>query len=95
MEAYCPERRAHRIAVDASPVVVEIAPQVCSINPVFELVDAPKALVGVKLADRSLRSDEYAWDGHTLWIGAEIIEPAELHLEFEGRPSEKQRSPEK
>ena len=104
LESYLPERRAHRIVVEASPVTIEIEKgtgPICrngpegashkwdlspfrSIHPVFELVGAPKALAGVKLGDRSLGPTEYAWDGQTLWLAAEIAEPTVLEIRFEG-----------
>ena len=82
IKSYISERRAYRLNVRANPVVITIKPNVRCVNPVFELMNAPKDLVRVELGDRRLRNDEYAWDGQTLWLGVDIDVPVQLLLEF-------------
>jgi len=48
----------------------------------FEIKDAPKALLAVRLGDRPLSADRYRWDGATLWLSANLDRPATLRLEF-------------
>ncbi len=81
-ESQVPQRRAHRIAVEANRVAIRIKPTARCVNPVFELADAPKAQLSVRLSDRPLRPDQYAWDGQTLWLNANIDEPTTLELQF-------------
>jgi hypothetical protein len=52
------------------------------VNPVFELSDTPRTLLSVTLAGRPLPRRQYAWDGHTLWLEADIAEPEQLQLKF-------------
>jgi hypothetical protein len=81
-EPYSPERRAIRLIVEGKTVTITIKPGAACVNPVFELLDAPKTLVRVRLADRLLEAKEYAWDGKTLWIEATVLRDTPLHLEF-------------
>ncbi|MFH1268478.1 MAG: hypothetical protein ABIK89_22375 [Planctomycetota bacterium] len=83
-EAYLPERRASRLRVESDRVRITIKPAVTCLNPVFELDGAPKVLSGIWLAGRRMASDEFAWDGQTLWLRADIDAPTELRLEFQG-----------
>ena len=61
---------------------------------VFVLGQAVRRLLMSTMADGPLRPEEYAWDGQTLWLSADIDRPAQLQLEFshstgkdrEGRP---------
>lgn len=68
--------------VEDTTITVTIKPAVACINPVFELLQAPKTLVRVRLADRLLEAKEYAWDGKTLWIKATVLRDTPLRLEF-------------
>ena len=81
-EAYAPERRALRLVVEDRSVTIMIRPAGWCVNPVFELRGVPKALLSVKLAGKALRREQYAWDGATLWINAELNRPTPLRLEF-------------
>ncbi|HPO15063.1 MAG TPA: hypothetical protein PLI09_16595 [Candidatus Hydrogenedentes bacterium] len=81
-DSYVVERRAYRLNVRENIVAITIHPKVCCVNPVFELVGAPKTLGSVTLAGRELRKEEYAWDGQILWLGVDIAEPTPLTLEF-------------
>jgi hypothetical protein len=81
-DSHVPQRRASRIAVEARTVSIRIKPAARCVNPVFELLAVPKALLSVKLANRPLGFDQYAWDGQTLWLNANIDEPAVLELRF-------------
>lgn len=82
INSYVPERRAYRVIVEHQNVTITIKPALRCVNPAFELLGAPNKLVRLKLANRQLRPEEYAWDGGTLWLRAEIDERAELRLEF-------------
>jgi hypothetical protein len=82
-DAYAQERRALRLVVDRPNVAIVIEPSVPCVNPAFELRGAPRGIHAVTLGDRLLNSDEYAWDGHTLWINATIAVKTELQLTFE------------
>jgi hypothetical protein len=68
--------------VESSTPVITLKPAVPYINPVFELVGAPKNLTSVALGTRSLKPTEYAWDGQTLWISANVDTTTALKLEF-------------
>lgn len=81
-EAYVPERRALRLAVEASDVSVTIRPGTPCVNPVFELTGAPRGAVTVSLEGRPLDAKHFAWDGRTLWLDATIADPTELRLGF-------------
>lgn len=83
-EHYMPERRAIRLKVEQKSVTIAIKPTTPCVNPVFELSDAPKTLVEVRLADRQLNADEYAWDGKTLWLHATVANAVSLQLKFAG-----------
>lgn len=79
---YVPERRATRLVVDQSLVSIRMKPEVRSINPVFELIDAPPKISRITLGDRELSKDEYAWDGRVLWVRAELDSPTLLLIAF-------------
>jgi hypothetical protein len=81
-QSHVPERRAHRIAVEANTVGIRIRPIARCVNPVFELADAPESPLSVKLSDHPLPRDHYAWDGRTLWLNANIDEPTTLELQL-------------
>ncbi len=81
-DSYVPERRAIRLVIEDETVAITINPTVRSVNPVFELIGAPGALAGLSLGDRALQPQEYAWDGKTLWLKANIDQPQVLRLQF-------------
>ena len=81
-ESYVPERRAIRLDVEDTTVVITLKPLTACVNPVFELIDSPKTLAGVWLADSSLDPKDYAWDGKTLWLNRTITKCVVLRLEF-------------
>lgn len=82
-EAYAPERRAIRLVVDWPAVAIALRPEKPCVDPVFELIGAPKKLRAVTLAGRALEANRYAWDGQTLWLGATVDQPSTLRLEFD------------
>ena len=84
-DSYLPERRAIRLIVEDQTVAITIKPATKCVNPVFELIGAPEELVSVTLAERPLKPMQYAWDGETLWLKADIDEPAQLQLKFRKR----------
>ena len=45
---------------------------------------APKTLTSVKLGDQTVDRKQYAWDGQTLWINANLSQTTTLRLEFAG-----------
>jgi hypothetical protein len=81
-QPYVPERRAMRLVVTERTVTIGLRPAVVCVNPVFELVQAPKSLRRVELDARPLAAKDYAWDGKTLWLAATIDRPASLRLVF-------------
>lgn len=83
VDPYVPERRAIRVVVEQSTVVISIQPGESCVNPVFELLEAPKELVDVQLDGRPVPAADYAWDGQTLWLNASLDRPAQLRLAFE------------
>ena len=70
--SYSPERRAIRLVVESPSIDIKLKPVAHTVNPVFELDQAPKNLLGVTLEGRPLTADDYAWDGATLWVKANI-----------------------
>ena len=62
-------------------------------NPVFELLNAPKRLAEVKLGEQVLDCKQYAWDGITLWLNVSFSQSTTLRLKFtepdEAKPSSK------
>jgi hypothetical protein len=81
-EPYSYESRALHLTVEKKRVTIKIKPDVPCLNPVFELQNAPKTLRKVKLGWKTLASDKYAWDGHTLWLNITINQPEKLKLIF-------------
>lgn len=81
-DSYAPERRALRLVVEDKTVTITVKPAVRCVNPVFELVGAPKTPIRVTLAGRPLEAGQYAWDGQVLWLNANIDGPTPLRLEF-------------
>jgi len=82
LDSHVPERRAIRLIVDGPTVSITLKPSVRCVNPVFELLKAPKALRSVTVAGRVLKPKEYAWDGQTLWLGLDLDTTTTLKLEF-------------
>jgi hypothetical protein len=83
LPSYSPERRALRLLVDSDSVEIDLKPLAVTLNPVFELENAPRQLTEVRIGDHLLTPDEYTWDGSTLWIQATIrAEGAKLSLNF-------------
>ena len=70
--SYSPERRAIRLVVESPSIDIKLKPVAYTVNPVFELDQAPKNLSGVTLDGKPLSVDAYAWDGATLWMKANI-----------------------
>jgi hypothetical protein len=81
-ESYEPARRAIRLLVDAPEIIVTLKPTVVCIDPVLELRMQQGDLLSVTLGTRRLNANEYAWDGHTPWLNADINRAEELHIEF-------------
>ncbi|MEW5976490.1 MAG: hypothetical protein AB1898_11875 [Acidobacteriota bacterium] len=81
-EAYSPERRAIRIKVEKNEVEVVFKPVFPCLNPVLELLNAPKELAEVRLEGRLLATKDYAWDGQTLWLNVRVESVTPLRLKF-------------
>lgn len=81
-ESYAPERRAVRLVVEDATAAIAIQPKARWINPVFELIGAPKNLDSVAIGDRSLPREDYAWDGETLWLNGDIDSPEAIEINF-------------
>jgi hypothetical protein len=82
IDSYVPQRRAIRLIVERKNVSISMTPSVRCVNPVFELLRAPKKLTRVQLTDRTLQPKEYAWDGQTLWLNGDVDAPTRLQLDF-------------
>jgi hypothetical protein len=83
-EPFASERRAMRLVVEKKDVTMTIKPSGRCVNPVFELTGAPKTVARVTLGSQTLEPKQYAWDGQTLWINADLGGPTTLRLEFDG-----------
>lgn len=81
-EIYAPERRAFCLTATDKNIAITIQPKTVCINPVFELKHTSGKLMTVKLGDKAIPHDRYAWDGKTLWLKAEINQPSVLELGF-------------
>jgi hypothetical protein len=83
--AYSQERRAIRLVVESSSIGITIKPAKHTMNPVFELDQAPPALTRVTLGGMPLAAEDYAWDGATLWVRASIDSAgAKIGVDFAG-----------
>jgi hypothetical protein len=81
-EFYAMERRAMSLIVENKIVSITIKPNGWCVNPVFELQNAPKRLQEVKIGNKTLASEKYAWDGYTLWLDLIIHQPEIIQLRF-------------
>ncbi len=81
-DGYISERRAIRLVVEDSSVLITIKPLAKCVNPVFELRGMTGDLAVVTLGRRALQPSEYAWDGRTLWLKADIENVEQLRLDF-------------
>lgn len=82
--AYSIERRSLRLVAQHSSITIKLKPQTRTVNPVFEIDQAPKRLVGVTLNGKALPSKAYAWDGAVLWIESMIgAEGATFEVRFQ------------
>lgn len=83
LPSYSPERRALKLLIHSDAVEISLKPAEVTVNPVFELEDAPPQLAEITLDGRSLTPNEYAWDGNALWIEAVIhAKGARIGLRF-------------
>lgn len=82
---YAQDRRALCLTLegDRKNVEIKIAPAGRCVSPVFELKGAPKTLTAVRLGDQTVDPKQYAWDGQTLWINANLSQPTTLRLDFD------------
>ena len=80
---YATERRAIRLQAEKKVVTIVLKPVSRCINPVIEISAAPGNLASIDLNGRVLGKQDYAWDGHTLWVNATIDLPSQLTLHFE------------
>lgn len=84
VESYNEARRALRMAVEDRDVRFTLTPKAVCINPVFELANAPRDLLGVSAGALQLGADDFAWDGHTLWLRATFRAPTTVRITFAG-----------
>ena len=82
LESTVLERRSIRLLVLDPKVQITVRPTVKCVNPVFELHGAPRVLRSIMLGGQVLKSNEFAWDGKTLWLNATIDQTETIHLEF-------------
>jgi hypothetical protein len=83
LDAYVPERRALRLAVEDREVAILLKPGPACVNPVFELEGAPGGTIHVALDGLRLEPGRFAWDGRTLWLEATMDRPTELRIGFD------------
>jgi hypothetical protein len=84
-QSYVPQRRALRLRVQDQDIAIKLRPASVCVNPVFELLGAPKGALTVTRDGVRISSEDHAWDGRTLWLDATIKEPTELRFAFSGR----------
>jgi hypothetical protein len=83
-EGYAPERRALRLVAEGPDIAIDLEPgAVPTVNPVFELEDAPGGPLRVRLDGRLVAPDRVRWDGRVLWLDATIPGAARLELHFD------------
>jgi hypothetical protein len=70
--AYSAERRALRLIAESSSIEIALKPLKNTVNPIFEIAGASGALARVAIDGKTLPTDDYAWDGNTLWVRAAI-----------------------
>jgi hypothetical protein len=70
--SYSLERRAIRLVAESPSIEIKLKPRAHTVNPVFELDQARREIVGVTLDGKVLTADAYAWDGMTFWVKANI-----------------------
>jgi hypothetical protein len=85
--SYVGERRVIRLIVEEPSVTITLKPIARCVNPVFELRAAPKVVSRIRLGERTLSPKEFAWDGQTLWVSANIDEVTPLRIDFAKPPS--------
>ena len=73
--SYIPERRAFALIAERSAITIRLEPTERTVNPVFEIDEAPGELAGIALDGEILANDAYAWDGSVLWINTTIGPP--------------------
>ena len=81
-ESFAPERRAIRLVADSPSISMILRPTGICVNPVIEIRNAPSRLLRANLDKSPLPSENYKWDGKTLWINATLRKPIELQLDF-------------
>jgi hypothetical protein len=85
LPSYLPERRALRILVEAPELRIRLIPSGTTVNPVFELVDAPPGPVSVTVDGSAIAADDQAWDGGVLWLRLTVTDPTEIVVGFDRR----------
>jgi hypothetical protein len=91
--SYAQERRALRLVIESPAVEIRLKPKTHTMNPVFELDGATANLARVTLDGKAIPSDQYTWDGSTLWVKARIDSAgATLGLQFRSHPKSPRRS---
>ena len=88
-----PEITQDRLEVSSHDIQITIKPGPVCINPVFELMHAPRGEMHLTLAGRPLDGNRYAWDGRTLWLDATFDAPTELRVTFSVPAGQAPRSP--
>jgi hypothetical protein len=76
--------RLLRVRVHDRRVVLKLHPTPICVNPVFELLGAPKGPLAVTRDGQRLAPELFAWDGRVLWLDATISTATELSIEFSG-----------
>jgi hypothetical protein len=81
-ESFVPERRAIRFIAESPSIELSLHPTDVCVDPVFEIRNATGRLSRVTMNGALLDTQDYAWDGQTLWLNAILREPVSLRFEF-------------
>jgi hypothetical protein len=82
LAAYVRERRAYRIIAENPDLEIAIQPTVAAINPVFEIDTPLRKIRSIKLNGEAVRSEDFAWDGGTLWLRGRIEKQSTLAIQL-------------
>ena len=81
-DAYSLERRAIRLVAEGPDLTILVQFLGSSVNPVFEIDDAPAKAIRLELNDKPLPRERYAWDGRVLWIDVALEAESRLRIHF-------------
>ena len=82
-ESYVLERRAMGLVAESTCVSIKLRPADPCVNPVFEITNHTAPLRDVTLNGATLPSQDWTWDGKTVWLNQTLTAPSTLQLNFE------------